>query len=146
MAINQQGDIVGFGATDESDLNGDFLRAFIWTRSGGMKQIDPLPGVNHVLSQATGINEQGQVVGSSCTLAGACLGFLWQNGTIRYLKDLIPDFTGVIVNAQDINDDGEITGRAVNPATGKITAFVAVPISAGDTAKKVGPAATRTKS
>ena len=80
MAINQQGDIVGFGATDESDLNGDFLRAFIWTRSGGMKQIDPLPGVNHVLSQATGINEQGQVVGSSCTLAGACLDFCGRTG------------------------------------------------------------------
>lgn len=146
MAINQQGDIVGFGATDENDLNGDFLRAFIWTRSGGMKQIDPLPGVNHVLSQATGINEQGQVVGSSCTLAGACLGFLWQNDEIKYLKDLIPGFTGVIVNAQDINDQGEITGRAVNPATGKITAFVAVPISAGDNAKKAGPSAIRAKS
>ena len=146
MAINQQGDIVGFGATDESDLNGDFLRAFIWTRSGGMKQIDPLPGVNHVLSQATGINEQGQVVGSSCTFEGACLGFLWQKGTIKYLKDLIPGFTGVIVNAQDINDDGEITGRAVNPATGKITAFVAVPILESGTAKKAGRSAIRAKS
>jgi probable HAF family extracellular repeat protein len=111
-----------------------------------MKQIDPLPGVNHVLSQATGINEQGQVVGSSCTFEGACLGFLWQKGTIKYLKDLIPGFTGVIVNAQDINDDGEITGRAVNPATGKITAFVAVPILESGTAKKAGRSAIRAKS
>ena len=86
------------------------------------------------------------MVGSSCTFEGACLGFLWQNGAIKYLKDLIPGFDGVIVNAQDINDEGEITGRAVNPATGKITAFVAVPISEGETAKKSGRSAIRAKS
>ena len=146
MAINQRGDIVGFGATDASDLGGDYLRAFIWTRKGGMKKIEPLPGRNHVLSQATGINERGQVVGSSCTFEGACLGFLWQNNVITYLKDLIPGFTGEIINAQDINDDGEITGRAVNPATGRITAFVAVPITGSETAKKAGRSANRAKS
>jgi len=129
MAINDHGDIVGFGATDETDLDGNYLRAFIWTRKDGMKQIDPLPVTGHVFSQANGINERGQVVGSSCTLAGACLGFIWQNGAIKYLKDLVPGFTGTIVNGQDINDDGVITGRAVNPATGKITAFRMVPIN-----------------
>ena len=128
MAINEHGDIVGFGATDASDLNGDYLRAFIWTRKDGMKRIDPLPISDHVFSQANGINEQGQVVGSSCTLAGACLGFLWQDGVIKYLKDLVPGFTGAIINGQDINDAGEITGRAINPATGRITAFRMVPI------------------
>lgn len=133
MAINEHGEIVGFGATDESDFNGDFLRAFIWTRKDGMKRIDPLPISGHVLSQATGINERGQVVGSSCTITGACLGFLWQDGVIKYLKDLVPGFTGTIVNGQDINDAGVITGRAVNPATGRITAYTMVPIS--DSAK-----------
>jgi probable HAF family extracellular repeat protein len=132
MAINEHGDIVGFGATDESDLNGDFLRAFIWTRKDGMKRIDPLPIPTHVFSQANGINERGQVVGSSCTITGACLGFFWENGNLRYLKDLVPGFTGTIVNGQDINDAGEITGRAVNPATGRITAFRMVPISGHD--------------
>src|SRR5918993_5076767 len=146
MAINQRGDIVGFGATDESDLNGDFLRGFIWTRSGGIQRIDPLPRPDHVYSQANGINERRQVVGSSCTFEGACLGFLWQNNVIKYLKDLIPGFNGEIINAQDINDDGEITGRAVNPATGKITAFVAVPITGSENAKKAGPSANRAKS
>jgi len=129
MAINEHGDIVGFGATDANDLNGDYLRAFIWTRKDGMKRIDPLPISDHVFSQANAINERGQVVGSSCTLLGACLGFLWQDGVITYLKDLVPGFTGAIINGQDINDEGEITGRAVNPATGKITAFRMVPIA-----------------
>jgi probable HAF family extracellular repeat protein len=129
MAINEHGDIVGFGATDESDFNGDYLRAFIWTRKDGMKRIDPLPIADHVLSQANAINERGQVVGSSCNFDGACLGFLWQDGVIKYLKDLVPGFNGEIINGQDINDEGEITGRAFNPATGKITAFRMVPIS-----------------
>src|SRR5262245_26634498 len=128
MAINEHGDIVGFGATDSNDLNGDFLRAFIWTRKDGMKRIDPLPVAGHVFSQANGINESGQVVGSSCTITGACLGFLWQDGVIKYLKDLVPGFNSAIINGQDINDAGEITGRAVNPATGRITAFRMVPI------------------
>jgi len=139
MALNQSGDIVGFGATSETDLNGDFLRAFIWTRRDGMKRIDPLPGLDHVLSQATGINESGQVVGSSCTVDGACLGFLWQNGVIKNLNDpdVTPGFNGVIINAQDINDDGEITGRAFDPAAGDIKTFIAVPISETASLKNV---------
>jgi probable HAF family extracellular repeat protein len=131
MALNQRGDIVGFGATSESDVNGDYLRAFIWTRKDGMKKIDPLPIADHVLSQATGINESGQVVGSSCTFDGACQGFLWQNGVIKNLNDpsVTPGFSGLIINAQDINDDGEITGRAFDPTAGDIKTFIAVPIS-----------------
>jgi probable HAF family extracellular repeat protein len=137
MAINQRGDIVGFGATSASDLNGDYLRAFIWTREDGMKQIDPLPLADHVLSQATGLNESGQVVGSSCTVDGACLGFLWQNGVIKDLNDpnVTPGFNGVIINAQDVNDDGEITGRAFDPAAGDIKTFIAVPILEAATGK-----------
>lgn len=147
MSINQHGDIVGFGATAESDLDGDFLRAFIWTRRGGIKRIDPLPIADHVFSQANAINEQGQVVGSSCTLAGACQGFLWQNDVIVDLNDpaVTPGFNGLIVNAQDINDQGQITGRAFNPATGKITTFVAVPISESASTKKMGAPAVRAK-
>jgi probable HAF family extracellular repeat protein len=147
MSINQHGDIVGFGATDANDLDGDFLRAFIWTRKNGMKRIDPLPLTDHVYIQANAINERGQVVGSSCTLAGACLGFLWQNDVIVNLDDplVTPGFNGVIINAQDINDQGEITGRAFDPATGKITAFVAVPISGNEAAKKVSSSAVQAK-
>ena len=141
MAINQHGDIVGFGATGADDINGDFLRAFIWNRRDGIKQIDPLPLADHVYSQANGINERGQVVGISCTVEGDCLGFLWENGVMSNLGDpnVVPGFNGVIINAQDINDEGEITGRAFDPATGEIKAFVAVPVPGSATGKK-GPA------
>jgi probable HAF family extracellular repeat protein len=139
MALNQHGDIVGFGATSADDINGDFLRAFIWTRKDGMKQIDPLPLADHVLSQAVGINESGQVVGSSCTITGACLGFLWQNGVLKNLNDpnVTPGFNGVIIDAQDINDDGVITGRARDPVAGDIKTFIAVPVTSSAKARKL---------
>jgi probable HAF family extracellular repeat protein len=145
MAINQRSDIVGFGATSAADINGDYLRAFIWTRKDGMKRIDPLPISDHVFSQANGINESGQVVGSSCTFDGACLGFLWQNGVIENLNDpnVTPGFTGVIINAQDINDDGEITGRAFDPAAGDIKTFIAVPVSETAIGKKTSDSKAR---
>jgi probable HAF family extracellular repeat protein len=141
MAINEHGDIVGFGAIRDDDLNGDFLHAFFWSRRDGIKRIDPLPIPDHVFSQANGINERGQVVGSSCTVEGDCLGFLWQNDVLINLNDpdhLAPGFNGVIINAQDINDQGEITGRAFDPATGDIKTFIAVPVAESAASKKAG--------
>jgi probable HAF family extracellular repeat protein len=130
MAINQHGDIVGFAGTDPDDLDGNLLHAFIWTRTGGIKEIAPLPLPGHVNNQASGINEQGQVVGSSCDADFDCRAFLWENSVMKNLNDLIaPGFNGVLLSAQDINDAGEITGRAFDPATGKRRAFVAVPVS-----------------
>lgn len=148
MFINERGDIVGFGATRPDDLAGNFLRAFIWTRKGGMKRLDPLPLPDHVSSQAASINERRQVVGSSCTLAGDCLAFLWENDVLKNLNDFIaPGFDGVLVNAQDINDRGEITGRAFDPDTGKLRAFVAVPVSVpgSETSKMAASSAVRAK-
>ena len=144
MAINQHGVIVGFGATRDDDLNGDYLRAFIWTSKDGIKQIDPLPIADHVLSQANGLNERSQVVGISCTVDGDCRGWVWENGALRNLNDILaPGFNGVILNAQDINDEGEITGRAFDPATGEIKTFVAVPVSENAASKTPVPSLAR---
>jgi len=134
MAINQRGDIVGFVGTDPNDLDGNYLHAFIWTRQGGFREIVPLPLPGHVYAQANGINSRGQVVGYSCTLnfGAECRAFYWKDGVLRNLKDLAPGFTGEFINAQDINDQGEITGRALDPATGTIRPFVATPVSGED--------------
>ncbi|HEU4390285.1 MAG TPA: hypothetical protein VFV34_20955 [Blastocatellia bacterium] len=130
MAINQRGDIVGFAGTDPNDLDGNLLRAFIWTRKDGIRALDPLPLTGHVFSQANSINERRQVVGVSCTIAGDCLAVLWQGNEMKNLNDLIVGgFNGVLTNAQDINDQGEITGRAFDPGSGQLRAFIAVPVS-----------------
>jgi probable HAF family extracellular repeat protein len=80
-----------------------------------------------VTSQATGINEWGQIVGQSCDAAGNCRGFLWQNGVMRDLNDLVVSGDDdLITTANDIDDFGRITGQAVD-ATGKFVAFLATP-------------------
>ena len=130
MALNQHGDIVGFFGTDPNDLDGNFLRGFFWSQKDGIREIAPLPLAGHISSQANGINESGQVVGFSCTIDADCRAFLWENGVLKNLNDLVaPGFAGVLLFAQDINDQGEITGRAFDPVTGLRRAFVAIPVS-----------------
>lgn len=124
-AINQRGDIVGF-AGSPGDVDGNFLRAFIWTREGGMKSLGTLPG--DVESEAYGINEQRQVVGLSCDANGSCRAFVWEDGVMQDLNTLKQaNFSMVLQFAKDINEAGRITGRAVNPVTGVRTAYEAVP-------------------
>ena len=125
-AINERGDIVGF-VGDPAFPEGDYLHAFIWTREEGMQPLGALPG--HVHSEAYGINELRQVVGVSCDENFAdCRAFVWEGGAMRDLNDLKQaDYVPRLEHGKDINDQGEITGRAINPATGVRTAFKASP-------------------
>jgi probable HAF family extracellular repeat protein len=132
-AINQRGDVVGF-AGDPAFLEGDILHAFMWTRDDGVRQLKPLPNrtPKHVDSEAYGINEQRQVVGVSCDADFVdCRAVIWDHGnTPTDLNDLkAPGFPPVLTAAKDINNKGEITGRASDPNTGALTAYLAVPLS-----------------
>lgn len=125
-AINQKGEIVGFASLPSDDPDNPPLRAFLWTRRDGIRNLGTLPG--DVTSQANGINERGQVVGVSCNAAGGCRAFLWENGVMKDLNTLVaPGYGDLLTTAQDINDRGVITGRAFDPETGERPAFVAVP-------------------
>lgn len=127
MAINQRGDIVGFASQPGDDPDDPQLRAFLWTRRGGIQNLGTLPG--DVYSEAHGINDRGQVVGISCDAGGNCRAFFWQDGVMKDLNALVaPGSTGALTTAQDINDRGEITGRAFDPVTGERPAFLAVPV------------------
>lgn len=127
MAINQRGDVVGFAGQPGDDLDNPKLRAFLWTRRDGIQDLGTLPG--DLTSEAHAINERRQIVGVSCDAAGACRAVLWQNGTIVDLNSLVvAGYAGVLTNGQDINDFGEISGRAFVPATGERPAFVATPV------------------
>jgi probable HAF family extracellular repeat protein len=86
-----------------------------------------LPG--DALSQGLGINEQGQVVGLSCTAGfGSCRAFLWEDGVMTDLNELVPGYTGHLVFANDINDAREITGQTIDAETGDAVAFRATPL------------------
>jgi len=127
MAINQHGTVVGFANVQAG--SGLLAHAFRWTKSGGMMDLGTLPGQGaDAQSQALGINDQGQVVGLSCTAGFAsCAAFLWQNGVMTNLNALVaPGYDDQLIQASDINDEGVITGEAAD-ATGDVLSFVAAP-------------------
>ena len=129
-AINQHGDVVGF-AGDPAFVEGDILHAFIWTKDNGIKALKPLRGrvPQHVDSEAYGINERRQVVGVSCDANGVdCRAVIWNHGVFPTdLNDLKGGYSARLESAKDINNLGEITGRAID-STGVRTAYLAVPV------------------
>ncbi len=124
-AINALGTVVGFDG-DPAFPEGDILHAFIWTATGGLQPLPPLPG--HVDSEAYGINDSGTVVGVSCDSDFVdCRGVRWDDGVVTDLNDLKqPEFTDRLETAKDINNEGEITGRSIS-ATGVRTSYLAQP-------------------
>lgn len=134
MAINSHGDVVGFCNTSAADAGLFRAHAFLWTEEEGMQDLHTLPGLGHTLSQGLGINKRGQIVGMSCAPGFAdCRAFLIDDdGVMQDLNDLVvPGYTGHLIFANDINDRGEITGAAFDPATGDTVAFRAVPTHGG---------------
>ena len=130
-AINQHGDVVGF-AGDPAFVEGEILHAFIWTKDNGIKALKPLRGrvPQHVDSEAYGINEAQQVVGVSCDAdQNDCRAVIWDHGVYPTdLNDLKGGASAFLASAKDINNKGEITGRAVDPITGALIAYLAVPV------------------
>lgn len=131
MAINLQGHVAGFSNVSASDGGTLHEHAFLWTPGSGMQDLGTLYP-DDVHSQATGINARDQVVGLSCTAHFAsCHAFLWQNGAMTDLNTLMTGYDGLLAQALDINDEGVITGLAVDAASGKQVAFVARPVNGG---------------
>jgi probable HAF family extracellular repeat protein len=130
MAINEQGDVVGFSnPAGPGDPEGEFIaHAFFWSKGGAVAEdLDVLDG--DAFSQAMAINAHGQVVGVSFGGANGPRAFLWEDGVLKNLNDLVDIAPDVLLSAQDINDAGQITGRVRDHATGETLAFVTTPIA-----------------
>lgn len=128
--INNSGDVVGF-SNPPGDDEGQFIaHAFFRAKEDGIvRDLGTLPG--NAFSQAQGINDRGQVVGISHGGESDNRAFIWEEGKDDELVDLntlAPDFDGVLIDARDINQQGQITGSATDPATGETRAFIATPI------------------
>ncbi len=129
MDINNRREVVGFG-DGPGGVVGDLLsRAWYW-KPGARKVTDMGTLKDNTSAQAFAINDRGQAVGISFGGTGGTNAFLWENGRLKNLNHLVDIETDQLLSAQDINDDGEITGR-VQEAGGEVKAFVARPIRHG---------------
>jgi probable HAF family extracellular repeat protein len=112
IAINNQGQVVGNSdlVVGNSDLG---LHAFLWEEGRGMQDLGTLPG--DVQSNASAINDSGEVVGNSCDSNNSCRGFHWQRGVMTDISTLpaVSRLQGVTAN--DINSRGEIPIAAYDP-------------------------------
>jgi probable HAF family extracellular repeat protein len=125
-AINDHGQIVGY----VSSADGTTIVATIW-QNGGVTSIPILPGDSAAL--ATGINNRGQVVGSTFNATGWSHGFISQDRVLTDLNTLIPgDSNLFIIAASNINERGQISGMATvvtGPDTGNIHAIPLTPVN-----------------
>lgn len=72
--INNHGQVVGFSVP--AGGNGTYVHAFLWTKPSGMRDLGDL-GTGTLGSFASGINDNGDVIGSSYRVDGSLHAFLW---------------------------------------------------------------------
>ena len=99
-AINDVGQVVGYsqiaGQTDD--------HAFLYS-GGRMQELSP-----STVSTAWSINNKGHIVGSMTVSPTRTHAFRYCEGTLTDLNTLVPAGTGELLDAFDINDQGEIVG------------------------------------
>jgi probable HAF family extracellular repeat protein len=126
-AINEHGQAVGYVST----ADGSTIVASLWQNGarGAVTNLGILPGDGAAF--ATGINNRGQVVGSTFNSAGWSRGFIWQDDVMTDLNTLIREDSNLfIIAASNINEHGQISGMATvltGPNAGKIHAILLTP-------------------
>jgi probable HAF family extracellular repeat protein len=120
-AITSRGDIVvGFANAAGASPDAPSFRAWLWTErtdipcptltSTGVCDLGTLePGGT---AEAWGVNDRGQVVGTACPPVGNCRAFLWENGEMKDLNQFKGSYPDHLENAMDINELGQVVGRA----------------------------------
>lgn len=122
FAINNKGDAAG-----QSDLPGDTTHHAVLWRNGSVTDLGTIDGLP--VSLANGMNDNDQVVGFSQSPDGSdTVAELWQNGVTWDLNTLIPGNSGLfLIEALDINNQGQITGYALVSKTQEIHGFLLTP-------------------
>ena len=127
-AINDHGQAVGY----VSSPDGTTIFPTVWQNGarGAPTSLGILPGDGAAF--ATGINNRGQVVGSTFNSQGWSHGFIWQDGVLTDLNTLIHgDSNLFIIAASNINARGQISGMATvmsGPDENTIHAILLTPV------------------
>ncbi|MCU1263086.1 MAG: hypothetical protein JWO80_5971 [Bryobacterales bacterium] len=138
LSINNQGWVVGASPVPGNTAN----HAFIWTRGSGMRDLGTLTGLSS--SAAAGINDRGEVVGTSYDASDNfanlnLTAFLWRNGKMTDLNTLVPGGSPLfLLFATGINSRGDIVGFGVTSA-GDLHAFLATPSHGETGSDSAGP-------
>lgn len=122
-AINNSGQVTGW-----SNTAGDRERhAYVHT-AGVMLDLGTLGGA---FSEGTGINDAGWVVGRSSTASGPERGFLYVDGSMYDLNELlVSDLAGdEIAYPQSINSRGQIAAAACSPNRDRCVALRLDPVA-----------------
>jgi probable HAF family extracellular repeat protein len=133
FAINSLGQIVGQVRRADNSAR----VAALWQPDGTLTVLDQ-HSCKCILSEdlasfATGINNRGQVVGSTIDSDNNWThGFLWQNGVMTDINTLISGDSNLsVISASNINERGQISGMgtvATGPNAGEIHAYLATPV------------------
>jgi probable HAF family extracellular repeat protein len=107
--IDQNGQIAGNGTiADDTAMHG-----FVYA-AGVMQDLGTLGGDT---CSIWAMNNAGEIVGESATAEHKTHAFLWKNGKLRDLNELLPANSGwELVRAQFINDTGRIVGYGYHDA------------------------------
>lgn len=137
MAINNRGVVAGFANVPPDVVGGELQitwTSFIWSKEGGATNIGVLNG--DAISEATGINDEGTVIGTSFAANFASSrAYLYKDGQLEDLNNLaLPGSNLYLISTGDINNSGVITGQACALINGACTpqsalvAFVGFPV------------------
>ena len=94
-------------------------------RGGTVFTLKDLGTLGGTSSYATGINASGQVVGWATTPNGLAYAFLYSDGVMKDLNDLIdPTLGWTLLHGSAINNSGQVVGDAITTSSSISRAFL----------------------
>lgn len=128
QAVNSFGVVAGVGSVPQG--NGDHTkRSFIWS-GGNSRDLGVLPGMDQC--EALAINDRQAIVGS-CSVGSTRVAFLWQEGRIRAINDLLVAGLNLDIDlATATNDRGQILAWTHVKASRVAVLLEPIALSIGD--------------
>ena len=141
LSINNQGQVTGASSVNDQATPAQGHHAFLWTSAAGMQDLGTLPG--DVASVGGMIDDAGDVVGQSMDASGNPRAFLWHNGVMSDLNDLVPGNSPLyLLFSTAINSRGEISGFGATEK-GDVHGFLAIPSNGESASESFSPASKR---